>query len=105
MNINNCSLAGVIDSNIMIKYVNSQREVCDFVLKVRRYRKDKLIYDLIDCSIYGKRAVEFVENIQKGDCVFIFGEYRSQNMEIDGLKQFNEFSHFHVANFQKCSKK
>jgi len=101
MNVNNCNLAGLVESDIKLSV---KKDVCDFFLRVRRDRKDKDIYDLIQCSIYGKKAIEFVSKIKKGDCIYVFGSYRSKNIIINGNYEKNDFPHFHVENFEYCKK-
>ena len=99
MNVNNCNLAGIVETDVKL---SEKRDTCDFILKVKRDRKDKDIYDLVQCSIHGKKAIEFVTKIIRGDCIYVFGSYRSKNIIINGNYEKNNFQHFLVANFECC---
>ena len=86
MNVNNCNLAGIVETDVKL---SEKRDTGDFILKVKRDRKDKDIYDLVQCSIHGKKAIEFVTKIKRGDCIYVFGSYRSKMFNIFLLQILN----------------
>ena len=88
---NTNQLCGVIfDMKYGIKE-KSNTPFLDFILKIKRDEND--IYDLLDCSLYGKKAERFYKEAKDGELVIVTGEYRSSRIIVDGTLQ-ERYSHF-----------
>ncbi|MFQ9766278.1 MAG: single-stranded DNA-binding protein [Thomasclavelia ramosa] len=83
-----------------IKYGTKDRTgtpFLDFVLKIKRDEGN--IYDLLDCSLYGKKAEHFCKTAKDGDLVLVAGEYRSGKIIADGVIQ-EKYSHFLINKYR-----
>ena len=69
----------------------------DFILKIKRDEND--IYDLLDCSLYGKKAERFYKEAKDGDLVIVTGDYRSSRIIVGGPLQ-ERYSHFLINKYK-----
>lgn len=83
-----------------IKYGTKDRTgtpFLDFVLKIKRDEGN--IYDLLDCSLYGKKAERFYKEAKDGDLVIVTGEYRSSRIIVGDTLQ-ERYSHFLINKYK-----
>lgn len=98
--LNTNQLCGII---LNIKYgTNNQTAYLDFVLKIRRDESE--IYDLLDCSVYGKKAERLYKEAKEGDIVIVTGEYRSSKIIANGKLQ-ERYSHFLINKYKILKEK
>lgn len=82
--VNSVILVGRITQDVELKYSNSQVEICNFSLAVRRNfknREGEYDTDFVNCVAFGKTATLMDEYVSKGNMISVEGRIQTRNYE------------------------